>query len=212
MSATGMPEKFQFGSGRKKDASLFLDCFRGATKYREHWNKWIVDECWIVIINKRRCDMPESVQFTAAELNRAMSGNAMFKAAGVDAVTLANALGICKSSCRPNGHAKRVTGCCVTTPGMKPSEMPGGNSKWHAPIVNEIPIERDVHAQRHLQCPNEMQICESCFACSLGRHAGEEMDGMLRAGCERIGWDAWRDMTTVRPHHRNPGPGLSNPF
>jgi hypothetical protein len=139
MSAAGMPEKFQFGSGRNKDASLFLDCFRGATKHREHWNKWTVDECWIDIINKRH-DMPESTQFAASELNRAMSRNAMFKAAGVDAVTLANALGICKSSCRPNGCDKRVTGCYVTTPGMKPSEMPGGNSKWHALIVNEIPI------------------------------------------------------------------------
>jgi hypothetical protein len=85
--------------------------------------------------------MPESMQFTAAELNRAMSRNAMFKAAGVAAVTLANALGIYKSSCRPNGCAKRVTGCCVTTPGMKPSEMPGGNSKWHALIVNELTLK-----------------------------------------------------------------------
>jgi hypothetical protein len=139
MYAAGMPEKFQFGCGRKKDASLFLDCFRGATKHRECWNKWTVDECWIDTMNKR-CDVPESVQFTAAELNRATSGNAMFKAAGIDAVTLANALGICKSSHRPNGHAKRVAGHCVTTPGVKPSEMPGGNSTWCALIVNEIPI------------------------------------------------------------------------
>jgi hypothetical protein len=139
MSATGIPEKFQFGSGRKKDASLFLDCFRGATKHREYWNKWIVDECWIDIINKRY-NMPESIQFTAVELNRAISRNAVFKAAGIDAVTLANALGIYKSSYRPNGYAKRVTGYYVTTPGMKPSEMPGGNTKWYTLIVNEIPI------------------------------------------------------------------------
>jgi hypothetical protein len=43
MSATGMPKKIQFGPGREKDASLFLDCFQGATKHREYWNKWIVD-------------------------------------------------------------------------------------------------------------------------------------------------------------------------
>jgi hypothetical protein len=50
MSAPGMPQKFQFEPG--KIASLFLDCFRGATKHREYWNKWIVDECWIDVINK----------------------------------------------------------------------------------------------------------------------------------------------------------------
>jgi hypothetical protein len=103
----------------------------------------------------------------------------MFKAAGVDAVTLANASGICKSSCRPNGHAKRVTGCCATTPGMKPSEMPGGNSKWHALIVNEIPIAvntrqnalraalEDVPARKWMEC------CERAVK-ELGRTEGHD--------------------------------------
>jgi hypothetical protein len=52
MSATGMPKKLQFGPSQKKDASLFLDCFRGATKHKEYWNKWAVDECWIDVINE----------------------------------------------------------------------------------------------------------------------------------------------------------------
>jgi hypothetical protein len=72
MSATGMPKKLQFGQSRKKGASLFLDCFRGATKHLDYWNKWVVDECWIGVINERY-DMPESIQFTAVELNRAIS-------------------------------------------------------------------------------------------------------------------------------------------
>jgi hypothetical protein len=38
MSVTGMPKKLQFGNGRKKDASLFLDCFLGVTKHRKYWN------------------------------------------------------------------------------------------------------------------------------------------------------------------------------
>jgi hypothetical protein len=47
MSAPDMPEKVQLGSGRKKDTSLMLECFRGVTKHKEHWNKWMVNQCWI---------------------------------------------------------------------------------------------------------------------------------------------------------------------
>jgi hypothetical protein len=75
MSAAGMPKKLQSGPGRKKDASLFLDCFRCVTKHREYWNKWKVDKCWIDVINERY-DIPESIQFTAVELNGAISRNA----------------------------------------------------------------------------------------------------------------------------------------
>jgi hypothetical protein len=86
--------------------------------------------------------MPESIQFTAVELNRAISRNAVFKAAGIDAITLANSSGVYKSSYRPNtgdSTRKRVTGYYTTTPGLKPIEMPGGNSKWYTIIVNEMP-------------------------------------------------------------------------
>jgi hypothetical protein len=142
MSATGMHEKVQFGPSRKKDASLFLDCFRGVTKHREYWNKWVVDECWIDVINERY-DMPESIRFTAVELNRAISRNAGFQAAGIDSLTLANSLGVYKSSYRPpkkpGTSRRRVTGYYITTPGNKPSEMPGGNSKWYTTLVNEMP-------------------------------------------------------------------------
>ena len=138
MSATGMHKKIQFGSGQKKDASLCLDCFRGTVKHREYWNKWIVDESWIDVINERY-DIPEALVFTAVELNRAIARNAVFKAAGIDGLTLANGLGIYKSSYRPKGNGKRVTGYYITTPGTKPSEMPGGNSKWYRTLVKELP-------------------------------------------------------------------------
>jgi hypothetical protein len=42
------------------------------TKHREYWNKWIVDKCWIYVINKWY-DMPESMQFTVVELHWAIS-------------------------------------------------------------------------------------------------------------------------------------------
>jgi hypothetical protein len=76
--------------------------------------------------------MPESIQVTAVELNQAISRHEVFK---LIPVTIANLLGICKSSYRPTQKsrksARRVTRYCITTPGIKPSEMPGGNSKWY---------------------------------------------------------------------------------
>ncbi len=138
MSATGVHKKIQFGSGQKKDASLCLDCFRGTVKHREYWNKWIVDECWIDVINEQY-DIPEALVFTAVQLNRAIARNAVFKAAGIDGLTLANGLGIYKSSYRPKGNGKRITGYYITTPGTKPSEKPGGNSKWYRTLVKELP-------------------------------------------------------------------------
>jgi hypothetical protein len=121
MSAKGMHKKVQFGPGRKKDVLLFLDCFQGTTKHREYWNKWIVVKCWISVLK-----MPESIQFTAVELNRAISRNA-------------GLLGVYKSSFKPTGkNRRRVTGYYITTPGNKPSEMPGGNSKWFPILVKEM--------------------------------------------------------------------------
>jgi hypothetical protein len=69
--------------------------------------------------------MPESIHFTTVELQQAISRNAGFQAAGTDAETLANLLGIYKSSYKPSRkNRRRVTVYCITTPGNKPSEMP----------------------------------------------------------------------------------------
>jgi hypothetical protein len=63
--------------------------------------------------------------------------------AGIDKVKIVNSFGICKSSCRPSqvqSEARvRVTACHVTTPGIVPSEMPGGNSKWHTSLFRDMP-------------------------------------------------------------------------
>jgi hypothetical protein len=143
MSATGMPKKVQLGSSRKKDASLLLDCFRGVTKHKEHWNKWMVDQCWIDVM-KERCGLNESMHITAKELNGATGRNAgSCRSAGIDKVTSASSFGIYKSSCRPSevqSKARiRVTAHCIATPGTKPSEMPGGNSKWCTSLVSHMP-------------------------------------------------------------------------
>ena len=137
MSATGIPKVIQLVSGRKKNAALFLDCFRGVIKHAEYWNKWIVDECWIDLINERY-EVPEALNFTATQLNGAVARDATLSATGIDKVTSSNSLGVYKSCYRPRG-AKRITAYYITAPGKKPSEMPGGNSKWYTTLVSEAP-------------------------------------------------------------------------
>jgi hypothetical protein len=137
MSATGIPKGIQLVSGRKKNASLFLACFRGVIKHAQYWNKWIVVECWIDLINERY-EVPEALKFTAGQLSGAVARDAAFKAAGVDIVTSANSLGVYRSSYKPKG-AKKITAYFITTPGTKPSKMPGGNSKWYSTLVSETP-------------------------------------------------------------------------
>jgi hypothetical protein len=142
MSAAGKPKTFQLGSSRKKDASQFLDCFRRMTKHKEHWNKWTVDQRWIDVTKEGR-GLNESMQFAAEELNGAAARNAGHKSAGVDTATSTSLFGIHKSSCRPSGDqsqaCQRVAACCIATPGAKPSEMPGGNSKWRTSLVSHMP-------------------------------------------------------------------------
>jgi hypothetical protein len=50
MSATPNREKLQFGSGQKRNSKFFLECFDAVRKLTQHWNKWIVDDCWIDIV------------------------------------------------------------------------------------------------------------------------------------------------------------------
>ncbi len=56
---------------------------------------------------------------------------------GIYILTTANALSLYKSSYRPGKI--RITGYYVTTPNVRPSEMPGGNSKWYEKLESEQP-------------------------------------------------------------------------
>ena len=75
MSATGIPKVIQLVSGRKKNAALFLDCFRGVIKHAEYWNKWIVDECWIDLINERY-EVLEALKLNSYTTNGAVARDA----------------------------------------------------------------------------------------------------------------------------------------
>ena len=46
-------------------------------------------------------------------------------------------LGIYRSCYRPKG-AKGITAYYIMTPGKRPSELPGGNSKWYTTLVSEV--------------------------------------------------------------------------
>jgi hypothetical protein len=63
MASIVMSKKLQLGTGRKKDASLILGCFRGATALQPYWNKWIVSDVWVDIIESLY-DIPDDLQFT----------------------------------------------------------------------------------------------------------------------------------------------------
>jgi hypothetical protein len=64
MASIVMSKKLQLGSGRKKDVTLILGCFRGATALQPYWNKWIVSGVWVEIINSLY-DISDDVKFQA---------------------------------------------------------------------------------------------------------------------------------------------------
>jgi hypothetical protein len=51
MASIVMSKKLQLGSGQTKDVTLILGCFRGATVLQPYWNKWIISNVWVEIIN-----------------------------------------------------------------------------------------------------------------------------------------------------------------
>jgi hypothetical protein len=99
--------------------------------------------------------MPESIQFTVVELNQVMSRNVVFKAAGIDTVTLANSLGIYKSIYRPAAKSPRATAHYITTHGIKPSKMGGGKSKWYTTLST---CSRKASRSKYKTKPNEVKL------------------------------------------------------
>jgi hypothetical protein len=140
MSATLNREKLLLGNGRERNSKLFLECFDAVRKLRQYWNKWIVDDCWIDIINER-FDIPTQLQFAAADLNRAIGRDKRLKT-GIDKVGDPNVNGVYKAQYFPSAEGTkkttRVTAYYVTS-SMKLPQKPGGNTKWFRNIVSTIP-------------------------------------------------------------------------
>jgi hypothetical protein len=78
MASIVMSKKIQLGTGRNKDSSIILGCFCGATALQPYWNKWIVLDVWVDIINSLY-DIPDDIQFTSKELIAAVSRNKLYK-------------------------------------------------------------------------------------------------------------------------------------
>jgi hypothetical protein len=134
-----MSKKLQLASGRKKDASLILGCFRGATELQPYWNKWIVSDVWVDIINSLY-DIPDELQFTGKELIASVARNKLYKSNNIETTTMTNPMGLYKAwfKTRKNGKQATIVGYYATKPNTLPT-TPGGNSKWCYDMVSLLP-------------------------------------------------------------------------
>jgi hypothetical protein len=136
MSDTARSKRLLEGAGEKKCAALFLRYFEAVAKRNEYWNKWITSECWISIILD--CyNVPESLQFTAGDLNNAIGRNVVYKANNLAVTSMSNDKGIYMSRRKPK-NCKPITAYYVTKPKTKPQKA-GGNTEWFDVLVESQP-------------------------------------------------------------------------
>jgi hypothetical protein len=128
----------QFGATVKKNAKLHVRCFDAVRKHTQHWNKWILDDCWIDIINEQ-FDIPTKLRFISDELNRAVGGDPRFSGI-IDSAGESNVNGVCKATHQVGAKSLRLTACHVTSP-MEFAQKPGGNTKWFRNIVSAVPTQ-----------------------------------------------------------------------
>ena len=139
MSSSVMVNKLQIAPGRKRDSSLILDCFRGVTALEPYWNKWIVVDLWVAIINSRY-DLEEDLQFSGKELGAAISKNVAFKSHNIDSTAMTNPLGVYKAwKKKRDGNTKSFTlvAYYATAANVLPTP-PGGNSIWYENVVSLV--------------------------------------------------------------------------
>jgi hypothetical protein len=72
MSTAPNRESTQFGGGQKRNGKFFLGCFDSVRKLAQHWNKWILDDCWIDFVDEP-FDIPTQLKFNADDLNGTQS-------------------------------------------------------------------------------------------------------------------------------------------
>jgi hypothetical protein len=137
MSTTPNHEKAQFGGDVQKNSKLFLRCFDSVRQHKQYWNKWILDDGWIDIIEDR-FEIPTKLKFGSSQLNRAIGRDQRFS--GIDTVGDANVNGVYKATYyeRVGKKKSRLTAYYVTTPNKLP-QRPGGNTKWFRDIVCTVP-------------------------------------------------------------------------
>ena len=141
MASVVLSKKIRIAPARKKDAALFLDCFRGVTVLHPYWNKWIASDVWVDIINSHY-DISDDLKFSSAQLNRAVSRNAQYKSNLIETTAMTNPMGLYKASYRglKNGKKGIIVGYYATSPNTLPT-VPGGNTKWYHGIDSLLPKE-----------------------------------------------------------------------
>ena len=85
------PRKDTVRKRSKKNGKLYLLCFDSVRRHTQYWNKWILDDCWIDIINER-FDIPTHLKFASSDLNRAIGRDQRFN--GIDTVGESNVNGV----------------------------------------------------------------------------------------------------------------------
>jgi hypothetical protein len=153
MSSTVISKKLRLVPGGKNKTALILECFRGAATLKPYWNKWIVTDVWIAIIN-RHYDIDNSLKFKANELNAAVSRNKVFKCNDLDVTSIPNGMGLykaCKKTRDENKKNITTVAYFATTPNTLPS-APGGNSIWYRSIVSILPPENSHEKQSAERC------------------------------------------------------------
>jgi hypothetical protein len=140
MASTVISKKLRLASGQKKDASLILDCFRGVTALKPYWNKWIVSDVWINIINSRY-DISDDLKFSSKELNTAVSRNKQYKSNLIETTAIANPMGLYKAwfkTRKEDNKQTTIVAYYATSPNNLPT-APGRNSKWYYDMLSLLP-------------------------------------------------------------------------
>ena len=95
MSTAPIHKKAHLAPGIKKETTLFIGCFDSVRQHKQYWNKWIVAEAWIEIINARY-DIPTSLKFVSGDLNRAIGKTPKYSS--IDTIGETNVHGLYKAS------------------------------------------------------------------------------------------------------------------
>jgi hypothetical protein len=133
MASVVMSKKLRIGTGLGKDASFILDCFRGVTVLQPCWNKWIVSDVWVDIINAHH-DPPDDLKFTSKELNAAVARNPQHQSNLTETMSMAKPMGLCKSWFKrrtTEGKQAKIVAHHATSPNALPTASPSGSKlKW----------------------------------------------------------------------------------
>ena len=96
MTSHIISKKLYLGTGRKKDTALILSCFRGATALQPYWNKWIVSDVWVDIINSLYV-LSDDLKFSSKELVAAVARNKVYKSNNIESTAMTNPMGLYKA-------------------------------------------------------------------------------------------------------------------